>query len=63
MLDDLELVGTGACGTVRANRKNLPAKIKPTVLKLKKGDDPVFYRKGNKMTCTWQDVARKKLFE
>lgn len=50
--------GTGACGTVKANRKNMPAGIVPKQLKLKKGDDPVFYRKGDFLSCTWQDTAR-----
>ncbi|XP_067934983.1 piggyBac transposable element-derived protein 4-like [Watersipora subatra] len=56
--DALQQLNTGACGTVRVTRKHMPSSLKPANLKLKKGDDPVFMRKGNLLACTWQDTAR-----
>jgi len=37
-------IGIGACGPVRVNRKNMPHMLQPSILKLKKGDDPVLAR-------------------
>lgn len=44
LFEGLKALNTGACGTVRINRKGLPANLRPKNLKLKKGDEPVFYR-------------------
>lgn len=54
-LADLE---TGLCGTVRTTRKGMPKGLGKSVLQLKKGDDPVFLRKGKLLTCTWHDTKR-----
>ena len=54
----LERAGTGACGTVRAGRKNMPYDIHPTRLHLSKGDNPVFMRSDNMVACAWHDTKR-----
>jgi hypothetical protein len=56
LFDALKSKNTGACGTVRLNRKNLPPAMK--TLKLKKGDDPVFFCKNEMLACSWHDTAR-----
>lgn len=55
---ELKNRGFGACGTVRANRKNLPLEIK--YLKKKKGDLPdIWIEEEYKMlACSWQDTGR-----
>ena len=49
---------TGACGTVRPNRKGLPKVMKQT--KLKKGDLPKMWLTEDKalLACTWQDTGK-----
>ena len=56
-----EKFGVGACGTVRTNRKNMPQVLQPSVLKLKKGDDPVFARCNDVVACAWHDTKRVHL--
>lgn len=58
LFQKLQLAGIGACGTVRQNRRNMPEAVRPDKLKLKRGDDPVFYRSGDMVACAWQDVKR-----
>ncbi|XP_013779189.1 piggyBac transposable element-derived protein 4-like [Limulus polyphemus] len=58
LLEALKEQGTGACGTVRLNRKGLPEEIRPARLQLKKGDDLVYYRKGDMLVCSWHNSAR-----
>ena len=58
LFDALKVRGTGACGTVRPTRRNLPDAIKPKNLKLKKHEDPVFYRMSDSVVCAWHDTAR-----
>ena len=48
--------GIRACGTVRLNRKHMPHILQPSVLKLKKGDDPVFARYNELVACAWHDT-------
>ena len=55
---ELERLGTGACGTVKASRKNMPQELHPNNLALRKGDPPVFQRSGNMVACAWHDTKR-----
>jgi hypothetical protein len=55
---DLKSKGIGACGTIRTNRKGVVADIAKTKLKMKKGDDPIFFEKDGLLLTTWQDTAR-----
>ena len=48
----------GACGTVKAGRKNMPLELHPARYALTKGDDPVFMRSGDLLTCAWHDTKR-----
>lgn len=57
----LENKNIGACGTVKVNREGMPRELNPKMLKLKKGDDPVFMRKGNLVACAWHDTKRLTL--
>lgn len=57
----LENKHIGACGTVKFNREGMPKELNPKNLKLKKGDDPVFMRKGNLVACAWHDTKRLTL--
>jgi hypothetical protein len=54
----LQTKGIGACGTVKAGRKNMPKEIHPRQLHLNKGDDPVFMRCENMVACAWHDTKR-----
>ena len=36
----------------------MPEALKPQHLKLKRGDDPVFYKKGDLLACSWHDTTR-----
>lgn len=58
LFNDLKLNGLGACGTVRANRKNLPIEMK--TLKKKKGDPPTTWINNSKdmIACSWQDTGK-----
>lgn len=58
LFSKLATEGTGACGTVKAGRKNMPPDIHPRFLALDRGDDPKFMRKGNLVACAWQDTKR-----
>ena len=49
---------TGLCGTVRSTRQGMPKCLRPTALKLRSGDDPVFVRKGKLLSCAWHDTKR-----
>ena len=53
--------GIGACGTVRINRKHMPHMLQPSVLRLKKGDNPVFTRCNEVVACAWHDTKRVHL--
>ncbi|KAJ8882457.1 hypothetical protein PR048_014265 [Dryococelus australis] len=47
--------GIGVCGTVRCNRKGLPAEMKH--LKLKRGEESAFWHNQKEMrACSWQDT-------
>ena len=52
-LQKLEELNIGACGTVKASRKLLPAG-----LPLQKGDLPVFNWSENLVACAWQDTKQ-----
>lgn len=56
----LESVGTGACGTVNSNRRDLPPDIKPRNLTLKEGDHPKFLciEGGHLVVVAWYDKRR-----
>lgn len=54
----LEEMNIGACGTVKANRKQMPKELLPARLPLQKGDLPVFMRSENLVACAWQDKKR-----
>ena len=58
LFEDLMQQDTGACGTVRPNRKGLPKDMKQT--KLKKGDLPKMWLTEDKalLACTWQDTGK-----
>ena len=58
LFDDLRADNIGACGTVRANRKDLPSQMK--TYKGKKGDVPkMWLRTDNKLiACAWQDTGK-----
>ncbi|XP_022238168.1 probable phospholipid-transporting ATPase VA [Limulus polyphemus] len=45
LFETLKEQGTGVCGTVRLNRRGLLEEIRPARLQLKKGEDPVYYKK------------------
>ncbi|KAM4583571.1 piggyBac transposable element-derived protein 4-like [Odontesthes bonariensis] len=55
-----ELAGadTGLCGTVNCARRGMPRCLRRTELSLRKGDDPVFMRKGKLLACAWHDTKR-----
>lgn len=51
--------GIGACGTVRANRKHMPAALNPSNLHLTRDQGPVFMKNSDDLVaCAWQDVKR-----
>ena len=54
----LEEMNIGPCGTVKANRKQMPKELLPARLPLQKGDLPVFMRSDNLVACAWQDTKR-----
>jgi hypothetical protein len=58
LFSKLQNNGIGACGTVNPLRKHMPEGLKPRVLALRKGDDPVFYRAGDMTACAWHDTKR-----
>ncbi|KAL2102438.1 hypothetical protein ACEWY4_001606 [Coilia grayii] len=49
---------TGLCGTVSSQRRGMPKALKPAMLPLSKGDDPVFMRQGKMLACAWHDTKR-----
>ncbi|XP_063041039.1 piggyBac transposable element-derived protein 4-like [Engraulis encrasicolus] len=49
---------TGLCGTVSSQRRGMPKALRPAVLPLRKGDDPVFMQKGKMLACAWHDTKR-----
>ena len=54
---ELHNLGVGACGTVRANRRDLPEEVKRA--QLRRGDDPIFMSGDKKLlACGWHDVKR-----
>lgn len=54
-LADLE---TGLCGTVRSTRHGMPNCLRKNALHLRRGDEPVFLRKGKMLACAWHDTKR-----
>ena len=58
LFEDLMQQDTGACGTVRPNRKGLFKDMKQT--KLKKGDLPKMWLTEDKtlLSFTWQDTGK-----
>ena len=50
---------TGACGTVKINRKGMPASLKAA--EMDKGDSPMFKVNSDMVACTWQDTKRVTL--
>ena len=51
LFQKLEDCGTGACGTVRHTRKNMPCGLYAATLPLNKGDEPKFMRSDNLIAC------------
>lgn len=58
LFSELKRKKIGACGTVNPNRKHMPNELKPAQLRLAKGDDPVFYRADDLVSCCWHDTKR-----
>jgi hypothetical protein len=60
---NLRRKGIGAYGTVRANRKGLPAEMKPQVFKMKTGEEPKFWVNAEKsvLSYTCQDTGHVSL--
>jgi len=58
LFNELKQRGVGACGTVKHNRKFMPYDLQPSVLALNKGDDPVFMRCQDLVTCAMMDTKR-----
>lgn len=58
LFDHLRENKTGACGTVRINRKGLPPSMKST--KLIRGSLPIIWEREDKkmLACSWQDTGR-----
>ena len=48
----------GACGTVRINRRGMPADMRAVSMSQRKGDDPAFFKKGKLLGVTWHDTKR-----
>ncbi|KAK6167407.1 hypothetical protein SNE40_021442 [Patella caerulea] len=53
----MKSLGFGACGTLRTNRKGIPEDDE-FKQKMKKGDAPNFFHKGDILAVTWQDTKR-----
>ena len=58
LFQKLEDCVTGACGTMRYTRKNMPRGLYPATLPLNKGDEPKFMRCHNLVACAWRDTKR-----
>jgi hypothetical protein len=58
LFQELKSRGIGACGTVKPNRKYMPNDLQPSSLALNKGDDPVFMRTSDLITCAMVDTKR-----
>ncbi|KAM4544857.1 piggyBac transposable element-derived protein 4-like [Odontesthes bonariensis] len=56
--EELASKDIGVCGTVSSKRKGMPKGLTKEHLPLKKGDEPVFMRKGNLLACAWHDTKR-----
>lgn len=58
LFESLRLKKSGACGTVRANRRGLPSDMR--ICKLKPGDLPVIWENHDQplLACTWQETGR-----
>ena len=54
----LKELKTGSCGMIRANKAGFPQELHSANLKLRKGDDPVYYRHEDFLVCAWQDTTR-----
>ena len=59
LFENLATKNTGACGTLRINRRGTPNIIKAA--KMKKGDPPVICRDGRFAFITWQDKKQVTL--
>ena len=51
---ELKLVGTGATGTVRSNRKNIPPNLKD--VSLRKGEPAKYWSTDHMTAFVWHDV-------
>ena len=58
LTEELNALCTGVCGIIISNQKGMPNMSRPTNSSLKKGDDPVFFRKENILVCCWHDTKR-----
>lgn len=56
--NELADADTGLCGTVSSRRKGMPSCLRPNALRLRRGDDPAFLRKGKLLACAWHDTKR-----
>ncbi|XP_041473210.1 piggyBac transposable element-derived protein 4-like [Lytechinus variegatus] len=59
LYEELVANQTGACGTLRANRRGVPDAIK--VHKPKKGDEPLVLKEGELAFISWADKRPVKL--
>ncbi|KAM9409505.1 piggyBac transposable element-derived protein 4-like [Pholidichthys leucotaenia] len=55
---ELAAKDTGLCGTVSSNRRGMPRDLRPALLPLRWGDDPVFMRHNKLLACAWHDTKR-----
>ncbi|KAL2096269.1 hypothetical protein ACEWY4_008417 [Coilia grayii] len=56
--EELASNNIGMCGTVSSRRKGMPKGLTKEQLPLRKGDEPVFMRKGKMVACAWNDTKR-----
>ncbi|KAM9386212.1 small integral membrane protein 13 isoform 1-T1 [Pholidichthys leucotaenia] len=49
---------TGLCGTISSNRRGMPRDLRPALLPLRRGDDPVFMWHDKLLACAWHDMKR-----
>ena len=53
----LESNGCGLCGTCSATRKGMPHGLRPSYIKLKKGDPPIYSCSDRKLAIAWHDTV------
>lgn len=56
LFEYLQQHNTGACGPVKINIRGLPAGLKTA--DMSKGEDPIYFLKGDLIACGWHDTAR-----